>query len=317
MSGDLVPFTRLRRAAPAVLALIYPELVALGPAVNPAFLLITSVVSIVALVTLRHTPASLPSSRRVALLAAAAPALYPFVSGLLQGAALWWLLWATAAVTAVLERPGTAVMAAAVIPQGRAPGRTLLAAHGLSALLIATFALAHLVNHLGGFVSGQVHLHLMHTLRQVYRQPLIEPLLLAAVGFQAASGAVLLWRRVPRIGTWPDTLQAGSGGYLLAFFVAHVTAVLRARLQLGIDTDWHWLVGRSLLHDPWVVRLLPYYGLSVIALGLHAGLGLRQLLVRRSLRLATVAYRSVAGAAIAAAVLIVLGLIGVQLHPAA
>jgi hypothetical protein len=150
------------------------------------------------------------------------------------------------------------------------------------------------VNHLAGLLGGDVHIAIMSALRGIYRRRAVEVVLLAAVAFQVCSGAWLLYRR----SSTRSTLQAASGSYLLWFFLSHVSAALRTRARGG-DPDWHWLAGNELLHDPWSVRLVPYYFLAVIAFGVHVGCGLR---MRREALLA------LAGAASVVAALILIGL---------
>jgi succinate dehydrogenase/fumarate reductase cytochrome b subunit len=115
----------------------------------------------------------------------------------------------------------------------------------------------------------------MRVLRAGYRNPLIEPALLTAVGFQIASGAWLLGRKLRRLPDRFDTLQTATAAYLIVFFASHVSAVLRARLLRHTDTNWTWLSGGELLSDPWSARLVPYYFLAVIALAVHLACGLR------------------------------------------
>jgi succinate dehydrogenase/fumarate reductase cytochrome b subunit len=121
----------------------------------------------------------------------------------------------------------------------------------------------------------------MTALRTIYRLPLVEAVLLAAVAFQILAGLALLRRHVERDGSWWATAQVSSGAYLAGFFLSHLTAALRARWLRGVDTNWVWLTADSLLSDPWSARLTPYYALSVVAFGVHAGLGLRYVLRAR------------------------------------
>ena len=86
-------------------------------------------------------------------------------------------------------------------------------------------------------------------------------------------------RKLTRPGGWFDTLQTTTGAYLLMFLLSHVSAVGRARMLRHVDTGWAWLDGGELLTDPWSARLVPYYFAAVIALGMHAGCGLRTVLL--------------------------------------
>ena len=106
-------------------------------------------------------------------------------------------------------------------------------------------------------------------------------MLLAAVAFQAVSGLRLLRAHAGRTRSWWHTTQVASGAYLGVFFLSHLTAALRARWLRGVDTNWQWLTADSMLLDPWSARLAPYYALSIVALGVHAALGLRYVLRER------------------------------------
>jgi hypothetical protein len=180
--------------------------------------------------------------------------------------------------------------------------------HRASAMLIAPFVLVHLANHLASLASIAAHLRFMDTARLVYRQPVIEALLLAAVAFQGASGswlAISRWRQRRGAVAW---LQAGSGIYLILFLLNHVGAVLFGRLGLGLDTNFYFAAA-GLHVAPFQYFFAPYYFLSVVALFTHLGCALywagpapwRQ-------RTATVALPAMAGAVIS--LLLVMSLAG-------
>lgn len=149
-------------------------------------------------------------------------------------------------------------------------GLGLRALHRASACVVGAFAAVHLVNHLVGLAGIDRHVAFMQAARLVYRQPVLEALLLACVAFQAASGLWLVaagWRarrgRVAR-------LQAGSGAYLAFFLVVHVGAVLFGRAVLGLDTRFHFAAA-GLHVPPFQWFFAPYYGLAVFALFAHLG----------------------------------------------
>jgi succinate dehydrogenase/fumarate reductase cytochrome b subunit len=141
----------------------------------------------------------------------------------------------------------------------------------------------------------------MNALRLVYRMPIIETVLLASIVFQLISGLLLLKRKLPQTVRWIDELQAAAAIYLALFFLSHLSAVFRARLLRDTDTNWAWLTADGLLTDPWSARLAPYYFLSVIALGIHGGAGIRHVLLNhgRSMQLADKSFHvAVAAAAV-------------------
>jgi len=288
----------LRVAAPLT-ALAYPAILWCGVRISPVFVAASLIVPLLALLAAarldgRYTP----RARGIAHLAVAAPPLFSLLGGWLDfqhaipldSLRVWIPLWSALAVIAAIERPRAAAVETDAAEAGAAKPaaagsagtptasrRRLAVAHGVSAAVITLFALPHLVNHLGGLLGGDMHIAIMTALRRVYRHALVEPVLLAAVAFQVASGAWLLRRKLARTAGWLDALQTTSGAYLLVFLLSHVSAALRARVRGG-DPNWRWLAGGELLTDPWSVRLVPYYFLAVIALGLHAGCGLHTVL---------------------------------------
>jgi succinate dehydrogenase/fumarate reductase cytochrome b subunit len=305
--------TTLFRIAPPMAALVYPILIWSGPAVFPALLALALAVPVLAIVVFDHAALqNYPRARAIAVTVAGAPPLYSWLGGLLDfqrllpfgSLGIWIPLWSALAWLAYTERPRFMVNPAA------RPAR-LAFAHGLSATVIVTFAIAHLTNHLFGLSSGARHIEVMNWLRGVYRQPIVEAVLLGSVAFQFVSGLRLVWAKLARRGDWFDSLQIASGLYLALFFLSHLTAVLRARHLRHVDTNWVWLTADSMLHDPWSARLAPYYFLGVIALGVHAGAGLRFVLIAhgQSLQLANRVFFVVTAATTAVSVLILTALL--------
>ncbi|MFY3383553.1 hypothetical protein [Paracidovorax sp. MALMAid1276] len=144
--------------------------------------------------------------------------------------------------------------------------------HRASAMLLAVFIAAHVLGHLAGVAGAAAHQVVLEALRGIYRQPVVEAVLLGCVVFQGGSGLTLLWRgRRQRQGgvAW---LQAVSGAYLALFLLIHVAAVLAARQQ-GVDTNLQFAAAG--LHTPpqqWFFA--PYYFLAVFALCAHVGCAL-------------------------------------------
>lgn len=134
--------------------------------------------------------------------------------------------------------------------------------HRALAVLLALFLALHLGNHLAGLAGQDSHGAVQDALRLVYRHPLVEPLLLAAVAAQVALGLALLARR-RRL-----TLQTVSGGYLALFLTVHLGAVRSARLQ-GVDTDLAFAAAGLHAPAPWPGVFAAYYGLAVLAVVAH------------------------------------------------
>jgi succinate dehydrogenase/fumarate reductase cytochrome b subunit len=302
--------TRLTRVQPALGALLYPVLIWCGPAIAPIFLVAAMMVPAMAVVILHRTAAAFRRSRMVAALVIGSPALYSWLGGLLDfqnalpvdALGVWVPLWTAAAVITLADTPRAS-------HRERRASR-LAFAHGVSATAITLFAAIHVINHVGGFWGADTHLAMMTSLRVAYRQRVVEAILLASVAFQFVSGARLLWDKAGRSGDWFDTLQTASGAYLACFFLSHLTAALRARAR-GVDTNWMWLTADSMLTDAWSARLAPYYFLGVIAVGVHVAAGLRHVLIARghARHVADRAFAVIAIGAIAAAILIMAGLL--------
>ena len=177
--------------------------------------------------------------------------------------------------------------------------------HRLSAVLIALFAAVHLANHLAALRGIDAHIAFMEAARVVYRQPLVEAVLLACVAFQVASGLTLVLRgRRERRGVvaW---LQAGAGAYLALFLLIHVSAILFGRIGLDLDTNF-WYAAAGFHVPPYPLFFVPYYFLAVVALFAHLACARywgAQAAGRRP-GMATIALPTLAGTAIGIAIVL-------------
>jgi succinate dehydrogenase/fumarate reductase cytochrome b subunit len=273
----------MKRVSPALIGLVYPGLVWSIHAVSPFALALVLLASALCLylASVLSKDARYRSATIVSYLSVGAPALYSLMGGWLdsqkwlpyRGDGVWVVLWSGLLIVTVAERPGDVSDACA------GPAK-LAFAHGISAAMIALFAIFHIANHLMGVFGGQVHMAVMRQFRLVYRETAIEVLLGVCVLFQVVSGCILLLRRTQRPTTgWIEVLQNASGAYLMLFFASHVSAVLRTRYLHHVDTNWIWLTADNLLRDSWSVRLVPYYFLAVFALAVHGACGLRRVLL--------------------------------------
>ena len=146
----------------------------------------------------------------------------------------------------------------------------LISLHRASALLLLTFVLLHVANHLVSLQSVALHLAVMSALRNVYRRPVVEFMVLACAAFQAASGLALVARGWFSRTGFVARLQRISGAYLAFFLIAHVSAVLYGRLVLGLDTNFYYAAAGLHVH-PFAWFFAPYYFLAVLALFVHLG----------------------------------------------
>jgi hypothetical protein len=197
----------------------------------------------------------------------------------------WSIFWALLAII-ILLGPRLSPIAVAMTPIGY---RRLGLAHGVSALaILLLFVGPHIGNHLAGFWSGSVHIAIMNVARHVYRDDIVQPVLLALIGFQILSGAVLARRRMRMPGDFFGTVQTMCGVYVGVYFLAHMTAVFAAR-HADVDTNWIWLTrpNDSLLASLSKLRLIAHYWVGPIAIVAHVACGLRWVLLQHDISPAT------------------------------
>lgn len=186
---------------------------------------------------------------------------------------------------------------------------------GLS-LLLVLFVPLHLVGHLAGLGGQAAFDRVQALLRPLYRNPVVEPVLIAALLAQAGLGLWLLAQRGRR-GWRPGLMrwQSLSGLVVAVFVIQHIPAMLAARYLAGLDTTYWWpaSVASSL---PFAVYFWPYYLVGVVGFCLHLGIGLSLALRRRGRVQA--ARRAVAAGAVIGVVLGLAILAGISglLHPA-
>jgi hypothetical protein len=174
-----------------------------------------------------------------------------------------------------------AVASVVIIPSNKSSTAVTKRIHAYSALLVGTFALAHVGNHATAIVSLGAHDAVLRALRPIYRTRVIEVLLIAAILVQGVSGVSMVWRTRLRRATNIRNLQAMSGLYLIVFFGSHLLATLRARQHL--DTTFSWATGGDaglFWGRPASLGNLPYYTLAVVALLVHLGCQARWNLAR-------------------------------------
>ncbi len=142
--------------------------------------------------------------------------------------------------------------------------------HRTSATVLVVFACMHIANHLASLSSIALHIDFMARAREIYRQPIVEALILSCVVMQIASGLWLVlrdWSQRKGLLPW---LQAISGGYLAMFLLVHVGAVIVGRTVLNLDTNFYFAAA-GINVQPFQFFFAPYYFLAVLALFAHLG----------------------------------------------
>jgi hypothetical protein len=234
----------------------------------------------------KETPSSFElGARRLAYITIAAPPLFVLTGvglSLLQlhvsDELVWVAGWLAACIYVLLgsdEKPAPSVPAMGSIAKWRV-------VHGVAGAIILIYVLFHLTNHLLGLLGPDVHAAVMKMGRQVYRSPLVEPILVTLMLFQVIVGARLAWRWSSQAVDAIRVFQIGSGVYLAAFILTHLnSALISARAVHHIDTNWAWASSAptGLIHDAWSIRLVPHYALGVFFVLAHLCSGLRGVLI--------------------------------------
>jgi succinate dehydrogenase/fumarate reductase cytochrome b subunit len=140
--------------------------------------------------------------------------------------------------------------------------------HHLSGIVIASFLLLHVTNHLFALGGPSLHLTVMNLFRTVYRFPPIEILLILCVIFQIISGVSLVLKKGILKKSVYEVVQILSGLYLSFFMVYHLRAVMLGRYQWNAETDFYFAAGVANRY-PEKLFFIPYYSLSLICIFAH------------------------------------------------
>lgn len=136
--------------------------------------------------------------------------------------------------------------------------------HYLSGITITVFVGLHLFNHFMSIFGASAHIDMMDKLRFIYRNPIVETLLLITVFIQIVSGLKLFFSKRKIVNSFYSKLQIWSGLYLAFFLVIHVGAVLGGRYILNVDTNFYFGVA-GLNTFPLNLFFVPYYGLAILS----------------------------------------------------
>tara|TARA_R110000868_G_scaffold411745_1_gene708506 strand:- start:561 stop:1175 length:615 start_codon:yes stop_codon:yes gene_type:complete len=140
--------------------------------------------------------------------------------------------------------------------------------HYISGIAITLFVTAHLFNHIYSLFGADFHVALMNNFRIVYRNIIIESILIIAVGIQIVSGLILFSKKRKSATNFFEKLQIWSGFYLALFFVIHLSAVFTGRYILNLDTNFYFGVA-GLNTFPLYFFFVPYYGFAILSFFSH------------------------------------------------
>src|SRR6516165_3807023 len=250
--GDTGIKERLQTLAPSLAALLYPfalegfnasvtriaeggagalGLSWLGAAMCLALAFAVPLIAMLAAMSLsgidRPTAAQL-RAKRMALLAVAAPTLFTFLGVVLYmlhdpvpDTWLWVACWAIAlALLLQSDNDAPARVAVRLVPV------PLRVAHGVSALaLVMIFLALHIANHLMFPAGAETYNAVMKVFRHVYRNDILQPLVVALFLFQVGTGLFFVWRHTAAPTDRFRTFQIASGVYLAFYLLDHMDSV--------------------------------------------------------------------------------------------
>jgi len=152
--------------------------------------------------------------------------------------------------------------------------------HRYSAVVLTVFIFLHLTNHLFALSGPEMHIAIMEKLRLVYRNIVVETLLITCVALQIISGIYFLRQKGFKREQIFDKLQVYSGLYLAFFLFAHVGAVLAGRTFFQLDTNFYF-GAYPLANFPFMLIFIPYYALSILAIFTHIACFSRWMLIAK------------------------------------
>jgi hypothetical protein len=141
--------------------------------------------------------------------------------------------------------------------------------HRISGIIVSLFVIAHLFNHLMAWFGIATHQQILESLRLIYRQPIIEILLISCFFFQIYSGIKLIskLRQKEHLSKY-EKIQKWTGIVFGLFITQHIIATISQRILFQFDTNFYF-ASRVVLQSPWKFYFVPYYFVGIMAFALH------------------------------------------------
>ena len=142
--------------------------------------------------------------------------------------------------------------------------------HKVSAGFVFAFLCLHFANHFAGLLGVDAHLQFMDAARLIYREPVVEIVVLLAFFVQILTGFALSREIWTQKKDFIHQLQAASGTYLSIFVILHIISIAVARMVLNLDTNFYFAA--AAFSDPaWKYAAFGFYGLAIFSLFVHMG----------------------------------------------
>jgi hypothetical protein len=133
-----------------------------------------------------------------------------------------------------------------------------------------------------GLFGFEIYNNVQNTLRKFYRNPYVEPILIAAVVMQLVVGLTLLVKsmRMQRPKGFWSWVQVVSGILIVLTIGEHLIALYLARVVSELNTNFYWPLS-VMDGPPFTYYFVPYYFLMVSSVFAHAAAGLHYIGVDR------------------------------------
>lgn len=141
--------------------------------------------------------------------------------------------------------------------------------HHVNGTVLILFIALHMLTHLSGLFGIEAYQSTQSTLRYLYRNTVVEPVLLLSFGLQITIGAYLFVKTFKRrmAERWARA-QAISGAIFLFFITQHLIALCFTRWVEGLDTTFFWPAS-VMSRPPFYWYFAPYYFLGISAMFVH------------------------------------------------
>lgn len=175
--------------------------------------------------------------------------------------------------------------------------------HRASALILSVFVLAHVGNHVAGVFGLETYFRYLTAVRQVYRHPIGEPILIGLIIIQMITGLAItvsaFQRRERRkLVSWIEVVAAWL---FFLFITIHLASIAVTRFYFEMETDFLW-VATMMRPSPLQPFVIAFHFLGIVVVTTHMGIGFRFLLTAIGLRrIGNVVAALIAGAGFIAA----------------
>ncbi|NJM35123.1 MAG: hypothetical protein HC850_10920 [Rhodomicrobium sp.] len=115
--------------------------------------------------------------------------------------------------------------------------------HRASALILSVFVAAHIGNHVAGVFGLEVYFRYLTAVRQIYRHPIGEPILIGLIFIQMITGLAITIaayhrREKRKLLSWVEIVAAWL---FFLFITIHLASIAVTRFYFEMETDFLWV----------------------------------------------------------------------------